>query len=88
MFSSSPVSWRAHATPHPALVAACQLAARGLRRASAALERLAVHVATVAPRPLDAQDDWEFHADAGAPEGGALYVNGRLVGWLHGVQRL
>ena len=88
MFSSSPVSWRAHATPHPALVAARQLAARGLRRASAALERLAARVATVAAPPLDVQDAWEFHADAGAPEGGFLYVNGRLVGRLHGVQRL
>lgn len=29
----------------------------------------------------------EFHADAGAPEG-ALYVDGQLVGHLHGVTRL
>jgi hypothetical protein len=29
----------------------------------------------------------EFHADAGAPEG-ALYVNGRFVGWIEGVTRL
>jgi hypothetical protein len=29
----------------------------------------------------------EFHADAGAPEG-ALYVNGKLVGHIQGVQRL
>jgi hypothetical protein len=29
----------------------------------------------------------EFHAEAGAPEG-ALYVDGKLVGWLPGVRRL
>lgn len=29
----------------------------------------------------------EFHAEAGAPEG-ALYVDGRLVGWIDGVNRL
>ncbi len=30
---------------------------------------------------------FEFHSDAGAPEG-ALYVDGKLVGWLPGVRRL
>ena len=29
----------------------------------------------------------EFHAEAGAPEG-ALYVDGRLIGYLPGVARL
>ena len=29
----------------------------------------------------------EFYAEAGAPEG-ALYLDGQLVGWLHGVKRL
>ena len=29
----------------------------------------------------------EFHAEAGAPEG-ALYIDGRLVGWIEGVRRL
>jgi hypothetical protein len=29
----------------------------------------------------------EFYAEAGAPEG-ALYVNGKLVGYLPGVSRL
>jgi hypothetical protein len=29
----------------------------------------------------------EYHAEAGAPEG-ALYLDGQLVGWLSGVQRL
>jgi hypothetical protein len=29
----------------------------------------------------------EFHAEAGAPEG-ALYVNGELVGFVAGVNRL
>ena len=36
------------------------------------------------PRP---EPRFEFHAEAGAPEG-ALYVDGRLVGWLSGVSRL
>jgi hypothetical protein len=46
-------------------------------------ERVAMrhHVAT-APEPVI-----EFHADAGAPEG-ALYVDGRLVGHVLGVNRL
>lgn len=38
---------------------------------------------SVAPRP----DVLEYHAEAGAPEG-ALYADGRLVGWLEGVPRL
>jgi hypothetical protein len=29
----------------------------------------------------------EFYADASAPEG-ALYVDGKLVGWINGVKRL
>ena len=29
----------------------------------------------------------EFYAEAGAPEG-ALYVDGKLVGYVHGVSRL
>jgi hypothetical protein len=29
----------------------------------------------------------EFYAEAGAPEG-ALYLEGKLVGWVSGVRRL
>ena len=63
--------------------------AAALRMASDALarlaQRLAVHEsrAEVGLGPMHL----EFHAEAGAPEG-ALYVNGRLVGHLEGVNRL
>ena len=69
--------------PSPVRLAAAAL----LRSASAALSRMAARIATL---PADASRQppvLEFHADAGAPEG-ALYVNGELVGWLPGVQRL
>ena len=66
-----------------------RLVARLLRSASAALARRARDVA----RPLHARQrrshadmSVEFHAEAGAPEG-ALYVDGRLVGYLE-VRRL
>lgn len=64
------------------------LAARALRRASRVLARWArqVHNADASrrrPPPLSL----EFHAEDGA-EHGALYVNGKLVGYLPGVKRL
>jgi hypothetical protein len=65
-------------------------AANLLRRASELLDRLARDLAHVEPRAeteLVRQPVLEFHADAGAPEG-ALYVDGRLVGHLLGVNRL
>jgi hypothetical protein len=57
-----------------------------LHGASALLSRLAAALASVPPA---ARSDprFEFHAEAGAPEG-ALYVDGKLVGWLPGVSRL
>jgi hypothetical protein len=54
-------------------------ASRGLDRMAAAL---AQPVATIEGEPLI-----EFHAEAGALEG-ALYVNGQLLGYLPGVNRL
>jgi hypothetical protein len=65
------------------------LAAVLLRAASAALTRLSRRLTTTeahANRPGTAPT-LEFYADAGAPEG-ALYVNGKLVGYLPGVRRL
>jgi hypothetical protein len=66
-----------------------RLAAHVLRAASAALARQARDVA----RPLHARQRrmlheplYEFHAEAGAPEG-ALYRDGEFVGVI-GVQRL
>ena len=57
-----------------------------LHGASGLLTRLATALAS---KPAVAKSDprFEFHAEAGAPEG-ALYVDGRLVGWLPGVSRL
>jgi hypothetical protein len=52
------------------------------------LDRWANRMSAAAPRPADPDALLEFHADAGAPEGGALYLDGRLVGWLDGVNRL
>jgi hypothetical protein len=63
-------------------------AAALLRAASAVLAALAQRLA--APLPARAESlpaVLEFYADAGAPEG-ALYLDGELVGYLPGVQRL
>ena len=62
------------------------LLARTLRGASAALARRARDVARplhAKQRRIAAQADpiVEFHADAGAPEG-AVYVDGRLIGFI------
>ena len=65
-----------------------RLAAWALRAADAALERLAQRLQLPeAPAAKAAEPVLEFYAEAGAPEG-ALYVDGRLVGHLAGVQRL
>jgi hypothetical protein len=72
--------------PSPAKAAALALAAALLASASAVLARLSARM--VAPRaPLESDPRFEFYAEAGAPEG-ALYVDGRFVGWLPGVSRL
>lgn len=65
-----------------------RVAAATLRQASLALARLAQQVADRRP-PMRAprEADLEFHAEAGAPEG-ALYLDGELVGYLPGVNRL
>ncbi len=64
------------------------------RRSAAALLRgagaLLAHLAAgLASEPGEASSDpcIEYYAEAGAPEG-ALYVDGRLIGWLAGVRRL
>lgn len=53
------------------------------------LASAAQHLATVEPQqtPVSRVPVLEFHAEAGAPEG-ALYVDGRLVGYLTGITRL
>jgi hypothetical protein len=63
-----------------------RLTAALLQRASQLLARLAFGLAS-APAEPRTEPRFEYHAEAGAPEG-ALYVDGRLVGWLSGVRRL
>ena len=72
--------------PAPLAEAGRCLAAPLLLSASALLARLAQ---SLAREPAVAMCDprFEFHAEAGAPEG-ALYVDCRFVGWLPGVSRL
>ncbi len=61
--------------------------ATGLRSASALLARLARQVSRPAARVHRTAPQLEFYAEAGAPEG-ALYLDGKLVGWVPGVRRL
>lgn len=61
--------------------------AKAFARASAWAWRKARQWAATGRRPTTEVDPvWEFHAEAGAPEG-ALYVNGELVGHVS-VKRL
>jgi len=64
-----------------------RMAASGLRSASAALSRLAQRLSAPAASTVRSDPRLEFYAEAGAPEG-ALYLDGQLVGWLQGVNRL
>jgi hypothetical protein len=83
----------------PLSATALNLVARALRSVSEMLERRAARLADAAVAEAQAAADEllranvetvEFHPvfrDAGAPEG-ALYINGRLVGVISGVDRL
>jgi len=73
--------------PRPAHQAALRLVALSLRSASAALARLSRRLAQPAGRVAHPVPQLEFYAEAGAPEG-ALYLDGKLVGWVSGVRRL
>jgi hypothetical protein len=67
-----------------------RVAAGSLLAASRLLDRLAQRLAAapVAVASVDAASPcFEFHAEAGAPEG-ALYVDGKLVAYVPGVARL
>ena len=73
--------------PRPVHEAARRLAAIGLRSASAMLARLSRRIARPAGRVTHPVPRLEFYAESGAPEG-ALYLDGKLVGWVPGVRRL
>lgn len=73
--------------PRPAHEAAIRLAAIGLRSISAALARLSRRLAQPVGRQPQPAPQLEFYAEAGAPEG-ALYLDGKFVGWVPGVRRL
>ncbi|MBC7995424.1 MAG: hypothetical protein H7Z15_19505 [Rhizobacter sp.] len=65
-----------------------RLLAAGLCSTGSALSRLAQHLAVpVVPAVQRAPEVLEFYAEAGAPEG-ALYLDGKLIGYLPGVTRL
>jgi hypothetical protein len=71
----------------PAAQTARRLAAAALRSASATLARLSRRLAQSPVRLRQSEPQLEFYAEAGAPEG-ALYLEGKLVGWVTGVKRL
>ncbi len=80
-------AWQIASSPSARPSRARITAAWILRAASRALDSLARQIA-VAPAAVMTRDPKvEFHAESGAPEG-ALYVDGKLIGWLEGVQRL
>lgn len=64
-----------------------RLTARAMRRMGASLARLARQWGRGSEDTPQQQPVFEFHAEAGAPEG-ALFVDGQRVGVLEGVQRL
>jgi len=85
MTTYKPLPWSAPARPllsHAARAAAASL----LRAAGTQLAHWAQRVETP-PLADPLAGALEFYADAGAPEG-ALYVDGKLAGWLPGVRRL
>lgn len=81
-----PMSWPLEAAPPWPSLRWRRLFAALLRGASLQLDRLALFLIRRPPESA-APSMLEFHAEAGAPEG-ALYVDGTLVGRLHGVTRL
>ncbi len=88
MTSQRPLSWHPDTATPPWTYPVRRLLAAGLRGTSSALAQLA-QLCAVPPVP-DARrvpEVLEFYAEAGAPEG-ALYLDGKLVGYLPGVKRL
>ncbi|WP_418318476.1 hypothetical protein [Piscinibacter sakaiensis] len=83
-----PLGWPSAEAPHHPPRHARLVAAWALRAASVMLDKLAQRLAAADESSASKHHlQIEFHAESGAPEG-ALYVDGRLVGWLDGVRRL
>jgi hypothetical protein len=87
MSSLKDLRWSPVAPQHPQTEAARRLVALGLRRASAVLARLSRRLVRPAVQQVQTEPQLEFYAEAGAPEG-ALYLDGKLVGWVSGITRL
>jgi hypothetical protein len=87
MSSSKRLRWSPETHAQSTTEALRRGAAAALREASALLARLASRFAQP-PAAVHADPRLEFYAEAGAPEGGALYCDGELVGWIKGVERL
>ncbi|MEW6703479.1 MAG: hypothetical protein AB1430_01360 [Pseudomonadota bacterium] len=87
---SKTLSWTRSPAPHPVAALLRRAAATSLRTASHLLARLARrlrHADAAAPLHLPVVEFHASHREAGAPEG-ALYVDGELVGYVRGVERL
>jgi hypothetical protein len=88
MTSQKPLAWHLDTVTPPWTYPLRRLLAAGLRSTSSVLAHLAQRMAVPAlPDVKKAPEVLEFYADAGAPEG-ALYLDGKLVGYLPGVKRL
>jgi hypothetical protein len=74
-------------SPRSGSDAARRLLALALRRASAALARLSRRLAHADERASPSAPQLEFYSGAEARDG-ALYVDGKLIGWVSGVRRL
>ncbi len=89
MTSLKPLPWSPVEPRAPWTYPLRRAAAASLRSASSVLARLARRMALPPParKPDPGTSRLEFYADASAPEG-ALYLDGKLVGWLPHVTRL
>jgi len=89
MTSLKPFPWQPPTAPRPWTHPVRRVVAASLRSTSAALAQMAQQLAVPAAAPASRVPPvLEFYADASAPEGGALYLDGQLVGYLPGVKRL
>jgi hypothetical protein len=87
MYKSLPSSSEYFASRSPLEDAVRNFLVLVLRSSSRVMARLAQRVALQDARQAAKPQELEFYADAGAPEG-ALYADGKLVGYLPGVTRL